>query len=222
MNQIWVISIFSIVVSTFPAQLSSDYSQNLTNWITLNKKTTTNERFAEVTGEKGDRQYYTAAFRTLKYDSARINRALLNFEEYEEIFSSLDNVKKIRRCVEEEGGCWYFELKAFPFRYASIVTPVVNGGVDCSSDLLFNQVEDSELIDKYRKDKNDFFLIKDRGLSICFIIIKIDEQHSRVGVVITSKPDVSIPPWLFKLGTRNIVPGILSDLEKYLKEQSEN
>lgn len=205
-------------LSRLQANTDIEYSENLQKWIELGKATTGAERFAEVTGNKENRLYYAAAFKTIKHDSITINKLLHQFENYDLIFSSLQNVKKVRRCKNDKNGCWYFELRVFPFRYASIVTPLEALIADTCSDLNFNQVEDTELIDKYRKDKNNFFLIKDRGLSICFKIIKINEENSRVGIIITSKPDVSIPPWLFKMGTRNIVPGFLNDLEKYLVE----
>ncbi len=208
--------LFLFWTCSFAQDISFQYTDTLASWINLVKRATSDERYAEVVGEKESRNYYAAAFKTMKIDSAKIRAALLQFGTYGEIFNSLQNVKEIRRCKDEESGCWYFELRVFPFRYASIVTPLNDEIADSCSDLRFRQVDDSDLIDKYRKDKNNFFLIKDRGSSICFKIIKVSDEYSRVGIVITSKPDVSIPPWLFKLGTRNIVPGFLNDLEKYL------
>lgn len=196
---------------------SSLYTDSLNKWIEFSFKGTGDVRYSEVVGERENRDYYAAAFKTIRVDNAKIRAVLQQFDSYGELFSSLQNVKEIRRCESDVDGCWYFELRVFPFRYASIVTPVQNKIADSCSDLKFKQVEDSELIDKYRKDKNNFFLIKDRGSSICFKIKKVSEKYSRIGIIITSKPDVSIPPWLYKMGVRVIVPGFLNDLEKYLR-----
>lgn len=173
--------------------------------------------------KKDNHKYYmVTTCKTIQCPKDSIVRALQDIRSYHNYFSFMKESDFVSGensqdsiALFEAGVLWY---RAYYFGRISAEFP--EDSTWCF--LRCGNANQKECKDAWRKDIGGLIKIGFHDMEIFWKIEDRGNGISRISLTTSQSPAVWIPQWLMEIGAKNIFPGMLRDIEKHLKNNSQN
>jgi hypothetical protein len=165
--------------------------------------------------DRGAAFYYALTVKDLPYSSDKIQSVILNVKKYSKQFGHV----KQSRAIDEESSCYFLELRSRMARSWLVGNVKQEEEAAGVKEIAFIQNHDKQLNEKWKKEKRGLINVGYKQFQIVWIIKKISDAESQLALVAYVKPGAGIPDWLYQAAAKNILPSLVSDVEKNLAVQ---
>jgi hypothetical protein len=167
--------------------------------------------------------YRSCIFRTLPYRRSAIEAVLLDFPTFPTTFRYVYQLKRIDGRAHDSShpqGIWFGEGRAGIARLWGIGDVHSFNRTETRTTLQVTQNSDEELNGRYRHEQRNFFTVEVRDLVLVCYLEPRGADSCRLGIVAQAQPLVALPPWLFELGLRIVLPRMIEDLQREVERRS--
>jgi hypothetical protein len=164
--------------------------------------------------------YCAASFKTLPYSFDTVAAVILDYPRYAEIFTYMNKFSMLKNGRKySDFGSAYFEVGPF-FAYFWTLAQIdsVIYKQDTTLRVRVHQIADSLFTDTIRKSRSGGFIVFEvKNYGFRWYCEAIGKDSTRVGFITWLTPDNLLPGWIYRLGGRIIVPQMLQDLSREIR-----
>ena len=154
--------------------------------------------------------YFAASFKNLPFCIDSVARVVQDLANYTKISAS------VKRSEQISSTATLLEMKTSIVKLWVVVHYEAAFNPDSTIIVRVTKIDDTVLNNRTRKHETGFFMIEANEFQSEIKLQKIDSTTTRIGYVSVVAPNVWIPPWLYTWASRDFVPGMVIDIEKYV------
>lgn len=161
--------------------------------------------------------YRACIFRTFPFRRSAIEAVVFDFPTFPTTFRYVYKLIRIDGSSHDSSrpqGSWFGEGRAGIARLWGIGDVRDFNRTPKRTTLQVTQNSDEGLNARYRQEQRNFFTVEVRNLVLACYLEPRGADSCRMGIVAQAQPLVALPPWLFQLGLRIVLPRMIEDLER--------
>ncbi|KMQ53077.1 hypothetical protein CHISP_0298 [Chitinispirillum alkaliphilum] len=170
-----------------------------------------------------NRVYYASTTEILEYNIDTLRNHLTDVSRYNQYFKFIAKSELIENYKSDLKRDVYFCVATASFAKALFigsidsVTTQENGDVT----IFFNKYHDEALNREFYENERGILKVQFHEFNMFFTLRKIEENKTKVLLTSVVSPKIWIPNWLFRMVANFLFPGILSNLDDWLKDNYE-